>query len=200
MTKRRVRLLLLLVALSGMCVGYWYWLVREITWMWREEVELSDGSHVWVTRRERRGPISGGEPFRGPSQGTKLSQVEIQEGPVRVAWSERMEPMLVQRGPVPGSWVVVAAPIWCDEYRKYGSPSPPYVEFVYVDGVWRYRAVSSRWYGARSNLLMPEDERATRDGGSVTATEVRDLNSPVNNVFPHLLTVRPEALFDCSRQ
>jgi hypothetical protein len=151
---------------------YRMWSTRDITWHWKDEVQLADGSRVWVVRSEVREILGGGEPFSGPARTTKVARLELPGVSSSVVWEHRMEPLIVALGVNPVQWVVIAKPIWCNEYRDFGSPSPPYIQFEYADGKWGYQAVESRWYGKGTNLLVSTEQREAHDGVSVKAEKI----------------------------
>jgi hypothetical protein len=182
----------LLLLASG--IGYRMWDTRDITWHWQDEVVLADKSRVWVARTEVREALGGGEPFRAPMRTTKLTTLELPSAAQSVVWSGRMEPLIVERGEAAVEWVLIATPIWCDEYRQFGSPVPPYVEFEFINGAWKARSVEKRWYGKKSNLLLNEIERAKRTGEKVTSEKIATLNS---QVLGDLQRIQPTAKMNC---
>jgi len=189
--------LVLLVAVGLAYFLYRTWNHRDITWHWQDEALLADNSRIWVARTEVREVLSGGEPFSGPLRTTKLATLELPGSAQSVVWSGRMEPLIVERGEQPVQWVLIATPIWCDEYRQFGSPVPPYVEFEFINGSWKARSVEKRWYGRESNLLLNEIARAKRTGGKVTSEEISTWNA---QVFTDLRAIQPGAKLNCESE
>ncbi len=178
-------------------VGLWFG--RDITWRWKEEVQLADGSRIWVRRVEVREVKGGGEPFRGPLRGTKYTQIHIQDGQGEVVWEETLAPLILDHGAPPTRWTVIASPVWCEEHYQLGSPRPPYIQFDYMNGQWTHRHVDPIWYGRRANLLMPEKQQANHDGESVSAEEIKKFNNPVYGIGKDYLEVDPKYVSNCDR-
>ena len=196
-TRPQIRFVAVVASLMAVYVPYRMWVNRDITWRWKDEVQLADGARVWIARTEVREILGGGEPFRGPSRTTKSARLELPGGSKPVVWEHRMEPMVVERGLSSVQWIVIATPIWCNEYREFGSPTPPYVQFEYVDGKWRHQAIAPRWYGKPSNLLMNDQQREAHDGGSITAEQIVKMNYIV---FKDLLSIEKSAKMNCDRE
>ena len=193
-TRPQIWFVAVVSALLAIYVSYRQWSGRDITWRWKDEVQLSDGTRLWVNRTDVREIIGGGEPFRGPSRSTKVARLELPGTAGPVTWAARMEPLIVERGISPVQWVVIATPIWCDEYKQHGSPTPPYVQFNYMDSAWTTAHVAPSWYGRRSNLLINDQEREARDGGQISAEQIEQVNY---RVFKDLLSIQKTAKMNC---
>lgn len=179
--------------------GYSAWAYRDITWRWKEETLLEDGSRIWIDRVEVREAKGGGEPFTGILRGTKTTQIRIPDGQSEVVWESSLAAMIVERGDSPAKWVVIASPVWCDEHYKYGSPKPPYIQFDYVNGQWTYKPVDPKWYGRKANLLMSEEQQANHVGQSLTAEQIKKFNDPVYKVSKRYLFVDGNYKSNCYR-
>ncbi len=189
----------IVVPLLLLYYGYGLWAGRDITWRWQEETQLADGSRIQVKRVEVREVKGGGEPFRGPLRGTKITRIHIPDGQGEVVWESILAPMILERGAPPARWTVIASPVWCEDHYKYGSPRPPYIQFDYANGQWTHRPVDPRWYGTRSNLLMSAEQRMVHDGQSLTAEEIRKFNDPVYKVSKRYLVVDATKKSNCDQ-
>lgn len=109
---------------------------------WKEEVLLHDGSKIIVKRSIERGgrhEIGQSQPYK--QQNLTLTLPETGE---HVVWEDKFSedigsanflPMLLDvRGEVAH---LVASPMGCLSYNKWGRPNPPYVIFKYQDKEWK---------------------------------------------------------------
>lgn len=109
---------------------------------WREEVLLHDGSKVIVTRTVERGgrhEIGQESPIKAQSLNFVLPSIDQ-----RITWydsySEDVDganflPMQLEISK--DAAYVVAYPMGCQSYNKWGRPNPPYVVFKYQDKDWK---------------------------------------------------------------
>lgn len=177
--------------------GYHLWTHRDITWNWKEETQLADGSRIWIERDEVREVKPGGEPFRGLARGTKITRIHIPDRQGKIVWESKLAPMILERGVPPAQWTVIASPTWCEDHYQYGSPKPPYIQFDYVNGQWEHKQVDPRWYGWKANLSMYEEHHA---GGQVLpAEQVRKFNDQVYQIAPRYLVVDGNHKSNCYR-
>jgi hypothetical protein len=179
--------------------GYHLWTHRDITWNWKEETQLADGSHIWIERDEVREVKGGGEPFSGLARGTKVTRIRIPDNQGKVVWESTLAPMILERGVPPVRWTVIAEPVQCGDHYKYGSPTPPYIEFDYANRHWIYKSVSPTWYGKRANLLIPDNQRAVSfDGRDMTAEQVKKFNDGYG-VAASFFVVKADEKSNCYR-
>lgn len=197
--RRQKWFLIIVSAIVLLYQGYHHWTHRDITWNWKEETQLADGSRIFIERDEVREVKPGGEPFRGLARGTKTTRIHIPDSQGKIVWKSKLAPMILERGMSPARWTVIASPTWCEDHYQYGSPKPPYIQFDYVNGQWEHKQVDPRWYGWKANLLMPANQRAVHDSGALTAEQVKKFNDPVYKVFNDLLSVDRQAVLNCNR-
>ncbi len=138
-THRKILAVLALIATFSMnaCAGL-FGLGGE---SWKEEVLLHDGSKLIVDRSvERGGPHEIGQKpaytkqvltFRNPATGEQ------------VVWEDKATPDLGNSNFLPmaldiyqGTIYLVANPMGCLAYNKWGRPNPPYVLFRYGSKAW----------------------------------------------------------------
>jgi len=176
-----------------------FWLNRDITWRWKEDTLLVDGSQILIERIEVREIKSGGDPFRGTLRGTKITKIVIPDTAGEIVWESELLPMILERGDPPSKWMVIAGPLSCKDHYKYGSPRPPYIQFDLVDGQWLHKPVLQKWYGAHSNLLISEEQKSIHDGQLVTVEKIKKFNSPVYKIWPSDLIVESQKKSNCDR-
>lgn len=179
----------IVIAAFVLYVGNRLWTHRDITWNWKEEVQLADGTRLWVERVEVREVKGGGEPFTGIARGTKITQIRIPDNLGEVVWEATIAAMILERGVAPVRWMVIASPVFCEDHYRYGSPKPPYVQFDYVNGQWVHKQVDPKWYGRKANLLMSEEQMARHVGQSLTANQINKFNDPVYKISKRYLSV-----------
>lgn len=181
--------LIIVSAIFLLYQGYHLWTHRDITWNWKEETQLADGSRIFIERDEVREVKPGGEPFRGLARGTKITRIHIPDSQGKIVWESKLAPMILERGVSPARWTVIASPTWCEDHYQYGSPKPPYIQFDYVNGQWEHKQVDPKWYGWKANLLMPEEQQAKYIGQSVTTEQIKRFNDPVYGIGKRYLSV-----------
>lgn len=108
---------------------------------WKEEALLHDGSTILVKRTlERGGRHEIGQ--RPPIKNQSLSFVMPLTGE-KVRWEDNFSKDLGGAGFLPmqldlvdGKPTLVASPMGCRSYNKWGRPNPPYVVFAYKNKAW----------------------------------------------------------------
>lgn len=191
------RFLAILGAIFLLYEGYHLWAYRDLTWNWKEEVQLADGARIWVERDEVREVKPGGEPLRGLARGTKITRIHIPDSQGKVVWESKLAPMILEEGVPPARWTVIASPTWCEDHYQYGSPKPPYIQFDYVNGQWEHKQVDPNWYGRKSNLSVNEEQHAL--GLALSAERVRKFNDMVYKIAPRYLAVDGRKKSNCYR-
>jgi len=109
---------------------------------WQEEVLLHDGSKLVVERSvERGGPHEIGQR---PSYTSEALAFRHPTTGVQIVWEDKATPDLKNSNFLPmaldiyqGTVYLVASPMGCLAYNKWGRPNPPYVVFRYGDTRWK---------------------------------------------------------------
>ena len=148
------------------------------TMNWKEEVLLHDGTKIIVERSVERGGRHeiGQEPpikeqrltFTAPGSNKKITWSDM---PTEDVGSANFLPMMldVHKGVV----YLIAHPMGCLSYNKWGRPNPPYVVFKYQNKTWERIPIQE----LPSELRMPNlifsspDHEAKKAGGSVVSAE-----------------------------
>lgn len=109
---------------------------------WKEEVLLHDGSKLIVERTVERGgrhEIGQKPPYKNQSLTftipTTGQPIKWEDNYSEDVGSANFLPMLVDV--VNGSAYIVAYPMGCQSYNKWGRPNPPYVVFKYEGKAWK---------------------------------------------------------------
>jgi hypothetical protein len=109
---------------------------------WKEEVLLHDGSKIIVTRaveRDGRHEVGQNPPYKEQSLVFTMPGTKQQ-----VTWEDKFSedigtasflPMLIDI--VKDTAYLVASPMGCLSYNKWGRPNPPYVIFKYDAKAWQ---------------------------------------------------------------
>lgn len=108
---------------------------------WREEVLISDGRKLSV----ERSAFYGGRHEIGQASGLTESTITFTlPGFYGITWSSKPDPVinltdfrilaLHLEGEIP---YVIATPLGCYSYGKWGRPNPPYVAFKYAQNDWQ---------------------------------------------------------------
>lgn len=175
--------------------AYHLWTHRDITVRWKEEVQLADGSRTWIEREK----VTGRRP--GIDRGVKADRIIIPGEKGDVVWEFSLSPMIMERDKAADRWVMIAMPSYCEEHYQYGSPKPPYIQFVYVDGQWSHKHVSPVWYGKRANLLGEYESNyeqfSKRDGKSFTAKQIVQVNNRIYDAANHQIVVDANHKSNC---
>lgn len=152
---------------------------------WQEEVLLHDGRTLIAERYVRRG----GRAEVGQS-GAYVEQtlrfIEPQSGKT-YTWSDSYSAelgmanfLLLALHVVDGVPYVVATPMGCQSYNKWGRPNPPYVVFQWQESSWQRIALADFPQVARSaNLLHSAPDDWVRRNGThqASAQQIRDENA-----------------------
>jgi hypothetical protein len=112
------------------------------TFTWKEEVLLHDGGKIIVTRTVERGGRH--EIGQKPSYKEQSLIFTIPGTNQQVIWEDKFSEDLGSANFLPmvleisgGSPYIVAYPMGCLSYNKWGRPNPPYAFFKYDDKVWQ---------------------------------------------------------------
>jgi hypothetical protein len=109
---------------------------------WKEEVLLHDGSKIIVTRTVERGGRH--EIGQKPPYKEQHLSFTLPATGEHVTWTDKFSedvgsanflPMLFDMRD--SEAYLVASPMGCLSYNKWGRPNPPYVVFIYQDKEWK---------------------------------------------------------------
>lgn len=152
---------------------------------WQEEVLLHDGSKIVVKRSVDRGgrhEIGQQPPIKEQSLAFSLSTTGE-----RIIWKSEYSKdvgladfMPISFDIVAGTAYVVANPVGCLSYNKWGRPNPPYIIFKYQNKEWQRITVQELPPEIQTpNLIISSpDNAAERTGkGFISADDVRKLNN-----------------------
>ena len=145
---------------------------------WKEEALLHDGSKLIVERSVERGgrhEIGQGPPIKEQSisftlPGTSENVVWHDKFTEDIGGASFLPMMLEIRD---GSAFLVAHPMGCLPYNKWGRPNPPYVVFKYQGATWTRVPLQELPSAFKTpNLIFSEpDDEARKAGGGVLSSE-----------------------------
>jgi hypothetical protein len=161
---RHVALVVLLVALG----------CERPSSSWKEEVELSDGRVITVSRAQRWRTMHPPGASKQYLDDYMTLAIETQSGEP-VEWQGTGEtPMLLDIERSSGEYLLITLPSLCDRYRGLGEPEPPYVEYRLRHGNWVRAPFSEELVGRRPNLLLWP--RPTGESERVSLAQKRERN------------------------
>lgn len=176
----------------------WQQCIQKLGWMlmmgasmsafaetrWKEEVLLHDGSKIIVERSVIRGgrhEIGQRPPIK--EQGLSFTV----PGTIReITWEDKYSedigtagflPLLV--GAMKDTAYVVASPMGCLSYNKWGRPNPPYVVWQYRDNKWMritLQELPAELKVPNVVFSSPDDAAGRASDGVVSAATVSELN------------------------
>jgi hypothetical protein len=72
-------------------------------------------------------------------------------------WDAPLVPILIDKDPENGEWIIVASIDGCSMWLRNGMPKPPYWAFRLRDEEWFWDSVPSRFLNRPANLLVEYD-------------------------------------------
>jgi hypothetical protein len=122
--------------------------------IWTEPVRLASGETVRVRRhvvlRQDRS-LSGGTVSAPVFE---VSSVEILDSANRAAvWDAPVVPLVLDKDPQTGEWVIVTGTDSCEIWRRNGMPRPPYWAFRLRGGKWLRDAIPESFLDRAVNLF-----------------------------------------------
>lgn len=150
---------------------------------WKEEVLLHDGNKIIVERTAKRHGRH--ELFKDSPIGDQSISFTIPGTTRKIVWKdEHSEDVgganfnLMMLDVVQGAAYVLATPVGCLSYNKWGRPNPPYVIFKYQGNEWRRIPLQELPAEIKQpNMLhsSPDIEAEKRaKGGLVSASAIRE--------------------------
>jgi hypothetical protein len=121
---------------------------------WPETVKLASGEAITVNRhiRFRQEGIFGGGMSAAVFEAASLDIVPTPAD--FMTWSAPIIPILIDRDPVNGEWIVIAASDGSALWEFNGKPCPPQWGFRLHDGIWYIQPIPSNLIGRKPNLLV----------------------------------------------
>lgn len=169
------------------------------TFTWKEEVMLHDGQKIIVTRTvERGGKSEIGQQAPIKRQSLSLTLPVTNEN---VVWEDNFAQDIEGASFLPlqlevnqGSPYIVAYPMGCLAYNKWGRPNPPYVVFKYQSKKWQRIALQELPAALKvPNLIFSSpDTEARKSGPVVSAEAIKTLNS--GHTLPEHKTILRESI------
>lgn len=171
---------------------------------WREEVLLHDGRKIVVGRNQIYGPtpviakwpVVREHTLRFSLPGSARELKWTAQSAADTGGYAELAPLAVQV--LEATPYVVATPVGCLAYNKWGRPNPPYVVFRHDGAIWqRVSLADLPMQFSDINLVLSttaQDAEELRRIGLVTAPTVRKLNEDASS--PELRTITRNAMLD----
>jgi hypothetical protein len=146
----------------------WPYGEREIEWT--ETVALASGETTVIERVQR---VEIHLTSEGPSGDlAKMATVASATSPPAFPpWQAKMLPILLDRDPATGEWVLVATMYNCRFWLLNGAPERPYWGFRAFEGEWYRTEIPESFWGRSANLFAALQSRDT--SSLVQATYVK---------------------------
>ena len=167
---------------------------------WKEEVLLHDGQKIIVERTLERGGRH--EIGQRPGATNETLSFTVPGSGQTVNWKDQYSEdigssnfNLLMLEIANGAVYLVATPMGCLSYNKWGRPNPPYVVFKYQDTAWlRIPLAELPTELVQPNLVISSPDNAAKDAsdGVVSTETIMKLNGRARQ--PEYQTIQREAL------
>lgn len=151
---------------------------------WKEEVLLHDGSKLVVERTVTRGGHGIAQQSIATEENLSFTLPGTNE---RITWIDQFSPdlgssnfNLMMLEISNGLAYLVASPMGCLSYNKWGRPNPPYVVFQHRDKAWSRIELQNlpREFTAPNLIISSPDAEAKKLGsGTISAETIKKLNT-----------------------
>lgn len=169
---------------------------------WKEEVLLHDGQKIIVERSLERG---GRHEIGQRSGATNESLSFTMPGSSQsIVWNDQYSEdisssnfNLMMLEIADGTAYIVASPMGCLSYNKWGRPNPPYVVFKYVGTAWSrifLQELPAELVQPNLVISSPDNVAKSASGGVVSAETIKRLNGRARQ--PEYKTIVRGALKD----
>jgi hypothetical protein len=169
----------LVVIALAVCLAAWIYWSSHRTVRFEEEVTLSNGTVIVVKRLVKLTPLGElGGPGGWESRYNRLRLPKTSSGELP-AWEsgDGLVPMLVDRDPSTGDWVLVATFYTCETWYLIGRPKLPYAQFRLHAGEWKRVPLSDALIGRDANVYT--DAPLDLGGHLLTLNEKRIHNTEI---------------------
>lgn len=141
------------IGFGASVVGLWF-IVRDPSMEWREEVQLQSGEVIVVKRTAKFSENwiagGGGGSF---NKGMTIEFASPDKPDTPTIWSGLYVPMIFDRDPDTNEWMIIATFYHCESWYEIGRPALPYTAYRYRGGKWLQQSMEPKWIGHRSNVI-----------------------------------------------
>jgi hypothetical protein len=131
---------------------------RHAVLEWIEPVKLEAGSTVEIRRHVEMWHERASAGGFSSSPVYKSSSIELEPAsPEFPIWDAPLVPLVLDKDPVSGEWLIVASANSCDFWGRNGKPTLPYWTFRLRKGVWYRDATPQFLIGRVANLFVDFD-------------------------------------------
>jgi len=147
---------------------------REIEWT--ETVALASGETTVIERVQKVEINLTSDGDSGDL--AKMATVASATSPVAFPpWQAKMLPILLDRDPATGEWVLIATMYQCKFWRRNGAPERPYWGFRVFEGKWYRTEIPKSFWGRSANLFAALQSRDTSSLAQATYVKRRNYQS-----------------------
>jgi hypothetical protein len=156
--KRILRAVVIGVALILVVFGSLiYWEQRKVGLNWVEEVVLGDRKTTVVEFRGRYKKVW----YPDSPMGYWLNDVTVIVKATGSAvapppWQGHLRPVLIDRHPTSGEWIIVVGFEFCKDWYAMGRPIPQYIEYRQQGQGWVQFPISEGFVGRPANILFAD--------------------------------------------
>lgn len=164
---------------------------------WKEQVVLAGGAKIEIERFVR---FHWQQPWAGPRSEDETQDAWLRSTlnpPAFPIWQAPMVPLVLDRDPGSGEWLLVATMSHCRVWALNGQPKPPYWAFRVENGRWMRTAMPEEIWGRPANLLVrydkDDDDNQLRAGAAI-----RKSYQPALSEYDKFAVVDPDVKNNCS--
>lgn len=171
--KARSKFLLLIIMVMLALAAYY--LLRDNSLRFKEEVQLASGEIIEIDRvfkTQSMGEIGGPGGWEAKYNSFVISSPVHADNPPLWQSDAGLIPMVLDRDSQSKEWFLITTFYTCEAWYQLGRPKLPYAEFRLKNGQWQQGELSPQWIGRVANVMT-----GVRSGG-----EPKLLTLPVKQV------------------
>jgi hypothetical protein len=173
---------ILLLAVAAAFVLAAYYLLRDNSLRFKEEVQLASGEILQIDRvfkTQSMGEIGGPGGWEAKYNSFVISSPVRADNPPLWQSDAGLIPMVFDRDPQTNEWVLITTFYTCEAWYELDRPKLPYAEFRLKNGQWQQGELSSQWIGRVANVMT-----GVRSGGepkllTLPEKKVRDFDPAI---------------------
>lgn len=163
---------------------------------WKEEVTLSSGEKFFITRTQRldlnvANALTPGNHALDSRVASATDRIHFPE------WRAPMIPLLLDRDPANGDWILVATNATCRFWQRNQQPAPPYWAFRAVKGEWKRTEMPAGFWNRPTNLFaafnLSDSDRTIAQ--TLRARKLKQLSGTADSswarIFPRSTSICP---------
>jgi hypothetical protein len=151
-----------------------------------EEVQLASGEIIKASRDVEGKPLGeiGGPGGWEPTYASfVIADPKRSSNPPKWESATGLVPILFDRDPASGEWVLLATFYMCEPWYALGRPKLPYAEFHVFDGQWSRAELSGQWLGRDANVFTGMKSSGEPKLLTLTEKKQRDSDPAISRRF-----------------